>query len=80
MSNYLDERAPIFHDDIHVFVTRSGETADTIFAMRCRLEHRALCVGMVNTVGSTVPRGTHCGIHTNARPEIGVALIEVCDS
>jgi len=56
-----------------VYVSQSGETADTILAMRYCLERGALCVGVVNVVGSTISRESHCGIHVNAGPEIGVA-------
>ncbi|KIO26050.1 hypothetical protein M407DRAFT_74993 [Tulasnella calospora MUT 4182] len=72
-SDFLDRKTPIFRDDVCVFVSQSGETADTILAMRYCLERGALCVGVVNTVGSTISRQTHCGIHINAGPEIGVA-------
>jgi len=41
--------------------------------MRYCIERGALCVGVVNTVGSTISRDSHCGIHINAGPEIGVA-------
>ena len=76
-SDFLDRKTPIFRDDICVFVSQSGETADTILAMRYCLERGALCVGVVNTVGSTISRETHCGIHINAGPEIGVASTKV---
>jgi len=56
-----------------VFVSQSGETADTILALRYCLERGALCLGVVNTVGSTLSRETHCGVHINAGPEVGVA-------
>ncbi|CDS12111.1 hypothetical protein LRAMOSA04306 [Lichtheimia ramosa] len=72
-SDFLDRRPPIFRDDVCVFVSQSGETADTILAMRYCLERGALCVGITNTVGSTISRETHCGVHINAGPEIGVA-------
>ncbi|KAG8905021.1 glutamine--fructose-6-phosphate transaminase (isomerizing) [Tulasnella sp. 403] len=72
-SDFLDRKTPIFRDDVCVFVSQSGETADTILALRYCLERGALCVGVVNTVGSTISRTTHCGIHINAGPEIGVA-------
>ncbi|UZJ52201.1 hypothetical protein CBS101457_001521 [Exobasidium rhododendri] len=72
-SDFLDRRTPIFRDDVCVFVSQSGETADTILALRYCLERGALCLGVVNTVGSTISRETHCGIHINAGPEIGVA-------
>lgn len=76
-SDFLDRKTPIFRDDVCVFVSQSGETADTILAMRYCLERGALCVGVVNTVGSTISRQTHCGIHINAGPEIGVASTKV---
>jgi glucosamine--fructose-6-phosphate aminotransferase (isomerizing) len=72
-SDFLDRKTPIFRDDVCVFVSQSGETADTILAMRYCLERGALNVGVVNVVGSTISRETHCGIHINAGPEIGVA-------
>ncbi|KAI0066803.1 L-glutamine D-fructose 6-phosphate amidotransferase [Artomyces pyxidatus] len=72
-SDFLDRKTPIFRDDVCVFLSQSGETADTIMAMRYCLERGALCVGVVNTVGSTISRETHCGVHINAGPEVGVA-------
>ncbi len=51
-----------------MFVSQSGETADTILAMRYCMERGALCLGVVNTVGSTISRETHCGVHINAGP------------
>ncbi|KAG9126599.1 glutamine--fructose-6-phosphate transaminase (isomerizing) [Ceratobasidium sp. 392] len=72
-SDFLDRKTPIFRDDVCVFVSQSGETADTILAMRYCIERGALCLGVVNTVGSTISRESHCGIHINAGPEIGVA-------
>jgi glucosamine--fructose-6-phosphate aminotransferase (isomerizing) len=72
-SDFLDRKTPIFRDDVCVFVSQSGETADTILALRYCLERGALCVGITNTVGSTISRETHCGVHINAGPEIGVA-------
>lgn len=72
-SDFLDRKTPIFRDDVCVFVSQSGETADTILALRYCLERGALCIGVVNTVGSTLSRETHCGVHINAGPEVGVA-------
>lgn len=79
-SDFLDRKTPIFRDDVCVFVSQSGETADTILAMRYCLERGALCVGVVNTVGSTLSRESHCGVHINAGPEIGVASTKVSDA
>ena len=55
------------------FISQSGETADTLMALRYCKERGALVVGVTNTVGSTISRDSHCGVHINAGPEIGVA-------
>ncbi|CAO3617269.1 unnamed protein product [Cunninghamella blakesleeana] len=72
-SDFLDRQSPIFRDDVCIFVSQSGETADTILALRYCLKREAFCIGITNTVGSTISRETNCGIHLNAGPEIGVA-------
>lgn len=72
-SDLMDRRAPIFRDDVCVFVSQSGETADTLLALRFCLERGALCVGVTNAVGTSISRETHCGVHINAGPEVGVA-------
>lgn len=72
-SDFLDRQAPIFRDDTCVFVSQSGETADSLMALRYCLERGALTVGIVNVVGSSISLLTHCGVHINAGPEIGVA-------
>jgi len=51
----------------------AGETADTLMALRYCKQRGALIVGLTNTVGSSICRESHCGIHINAGPEIGVA-------
>lgn len=60
-------------DDVCFFISQSGETADTLLALRYCKERGALVVGITNTVGSTISRESHCGVHINAGPEIGVA-------
>ncbi|CEP60922.1 glutamine--fructose-6-phosphate transaminase (isomerizing) GFA1 LALA0_S02e02740g [Lachancea lanzarotensis] len=72
-SDFLDRKTPVFRDDVAVFVSQSGETADTMLALKYCLERGALTVGIVNSVGSSISRVTHCGVHINAGPEIGVA-------
>jgi glutamine---fructose-6-phosphate transaminase (isomerizing) len=72
-SDFLDRKAPVFRDDTCVFVSQSGETADSLLALRYCLERGALTVGIVNVVGSSISNLTHCGVHINAGPEIGVA-------
>eukprot|EP00118_Oscarella_pearsei_P011062 m.71233 g.71233 ORF g.71233 m.71233 type:complete len:684 (+) comp35738_c0_seq5:1091-3142(+) len=72
-SDFLDRRTPIFRDDVCFFISQSGETADTLNALRYCKKRGALLVGITNTVGSSISRNTHCGVHINAGPEIGVA-------
>ncbi|EXC23013.1 Glucosamine--fructose-6-phosphate aminotransferase [isomerizing] 2 [Morus notabilis] len=72
-SDLLDRQGPIYREDTAVFVSQSGETADTLQALDYALENGALCVGITNTVGSAIARNTHCGVHINAGCEIGVA-------
>lgn len=72
-SDFLDRKTPIFRDDVCFFISQSGETADTLMALRYCKKHGALIVGVTNTVGSSISRETHCGVHINAGPEIGVA-------
>ena len=72
-SDVLDRQCPFFRDDTCVFISQSGETADTLKAMQYAKERGALCVGIVNTVGSAISRSTDCGVHINAGAEIGVA-------
>lgn len=76
-SDLLDRQGPIYREDTAVFVSQSGETADTLLALDYALENGALCVGITNTVGSTLSRKTHCGVHINAGCEIGVASTKV---
>lgn len=76
-SDLLDRQGPIYREDTAVFVSQSGETADTLHALEYALENGALCVGITNTVGSAIARNTHCGVHINAGCEIGVASTKV---
>lgn len=76
-SDLLDRNAPIYREDTAVFLSQSGETADTLAALEYSKSRGALCVGITNTVGSSIARGTHCGVHINAGCEIGVASTKV---
>lgn len=76
-SDLLDRRGLIYREDTVVFVSQSGETADTLNALEYALENGASCVGITNTVGSAIARNTHCGVHINAGSEIGVASTKV---
>ncbi|XP_072154302.1 glutamine--fructose-6-phosphate aminotransferase [isomerizing] 2 isoform X2 [Bemisia tabaci] len=72
-SDFLDRNTPVFRDDVCFFISQSGETADSLMALRYCKQRGALIVGVTNTVGSSICRESHCGIHINAGPEIGVA-------
>ncbi|XP_028313573.1 glutamine--fructose-6-phosphate aminotransferase [isomerizing] 1 [Gouania willdenowi] len=72
-SDFLDRNTPVFRDDVCFFLSQSGETADSLMALRYCKERGALTVGITNTVGSSISRETDCGVHINAGPEIGVA-------
>ena len=72
-SDFLDRSTPIFRDDVAFFISQSGETADTLNALRYCKARGAFVVGITNTVGSSISRETYCGVHINAGPEIGVA-------
>jgi glucosamine--fructose-6-phosphate aminotransferase (isomerizing) len=56
-----------------VAISQSGETADTLAALREAKEKGALALGIINVVGSTIARETDGGIYLHAGPEIGVA-------
>ncbi len=60
-------------DSVVICVSQSGETADTLSAIQKAKENGALTMGIVNVVGSSISRETHCGVYIHAGPEIGVA-------
>jgi glucosamine--fructose-6-phosphate aminotransferase (isomerizing) len=67
-------RNPIIKDnDLVVAISQSGETADTIAALREAKFKKAKTIGIVNVVGSTISREVDSGIYLHAGPEIGVA-------
>ena len=59
--------------DIVIAISQSGETADTMAAVKLAREKGALVLGICNVVGSGIPRETDAGVYTHAGPEIGVA-------
>ncbi|MBG0860690.1 MAG: glutamine--fructose-6-phosphate transaminase (isomerizing) [Bacteroidales bacterium] len=59
--------------DIIIAVSQSGETADTLAAVKLAKTKGAMVVGICNVVGSSIPRETDAGVYTHAGPEIGVA-------
>jgi glucosamine--fructose-6-phosphate aminotransferase (isomerizing) len=67
-------RNPLVEENtVVVAISQSGETADTLAALREAKEKGALALGVVNVVGSTIARETDAGIYLHAGPEIGVA-------
>jgi len=67
-------RNPIVAEGTSVIaLSQSGETADTLAALREAREKGALTLGIVNVVGSTIARETDAGVYLHAGPEIGVA-------
>ena len=61
-------------------ISQSGETADTLAAMREAERKGALLVGLVNVVGSTISRMTKAGVYNHGGPEIGVASTKIFTS
>src|SRR4030042_3875734 len=67
-------RNPIINKgDIVIAISQSGETADTLAAIKLAKEAGAIVLGICNVVGSSIPRETDAGVYTPAGPEIGVA-------
>ena len=67
-------REPLLDEhDVLLAISQSGETADTIAALREAKRRGALTLGICNVVGSTLSRETDAGVFTHAGPEIGVA-------
>ncbi len=67
-------RNPIVEEGtVLVAISQSGETADTLAALREAKDKGAMALGVVNVVGSTIARETDAGIYLHAGPEIGVA-------
>ncbi|MEC8141032.1 MAG: glutamine--fructose-6-phosphate transaminase (isomerizing) [Bacteroidota bacterium] len=63
----------IYSDDIVIVISQSGETADTLAALREAKSNGATVLGVVNVVGSTIARETDAGVYLHTGPEIGVA-------
>lgn len=63
----------IYKDDIVIAISQSGETADTLAAIKLARKAGAMVLGICNVVGSSIPRETDAGVYTHVGPEIGVA-------
>lgn len=74
-------RKPILDQNTGVLaISQSGETADTLAAIKEAKEKGVLTLGIVNTVGSTIARETDAGVYNHAGPEIGVASTKAFSS
>ena len=60
-------------NDVVIAISQSGETADTLAAIKLAKSKGAFVFGVCNVVGSSIARETHAGAYTHAGPEIGVA-------
>jgi glucosamine--fructose-6-phosphate aminotransferase (isomerizing) len=72
-SEFRYRRPLISKDDVVIAISQSGETADTKEAIMIAQKEKALTIGIVNVVGSTIGRETEAGVYLHAGPEIGVA-------
>lgn len=72
-SEFRYREAPLPADGLAIFVSQSGETLDTLEALRYCKRERQMCLSIVNTIESTIERESHLCLHTLAGPEIGVA-------
>jgi glucosamine--fructose-6-phosphate aminotransferase (isomerizing) len=72
-SEFRYRNAIIDANTILIAISQSGETADTLAAIKKSKEFGALTLGICNVVGSSISRETDAGIFTHAGPEIGVA-------
>eukprot|EP00094_Tigriopus_californicus_P014180 TCALIF_13735-PA protein Name:"Similar to Gfpt2 Glutamine--fructose-6-phosphate aminotransferase [isomerizing] 2 (Rattus norvegicus)" AED:0.06 eAED:0.06 QI:0/0.66/0.14/1/1/1/7/0/714 len=72
-TQFLDMDEPISKSDLCIFISQSGETADSKHALDYCNQAGALTLGITNVVGSSICQNTSCGIHVNAGVEVGVA-------
>jgi len=72
-SEFRYEDPIVGRDDLVILITQSGETADTLAALREAKTKKALTLAIVNVVGSTIAREADAVVYTHAGPEIGVA-------
>ncbi len=72
-SEFRYRKRPYEQREAFVFISQSGETADTLKALEEVNNKGALSLGIVNVVGSSISRYTDAGVYNHAGPEIGVA-------
>merc|ERR1719331_3087385 len=72
-SEFRYRRPLLSSEDVIIAVSQSGETADTLEAIKIAKESKCLAIGIVNVVGSSIARETDAGMYLHSGPEIGVA-------
>ena len=72
-SEFRYRRTIIDNETVVIAISQSGETADTLAAIKKAKEKGGLTLGICNVVGSSITRISDCGVYTHAGPEIGVA-------
>jgi len=79
-SEFRYRKQALDKDTAVIFVSQSGETADTLAALKEAKEKGVLTLGIVNTIGSSIARETDAGVYNHAGPEIGVASTKATTS
>lgn len=72
-SEFRYRRPILCSEDVLIAISQSGETADTLEAIKIAKENKCCCIGIVNVVGSSIARETDAGMYLHSGPEIGVA-------
>jgi len=72
-SEFRYRRPLLCPQDVLIAISQSGETADTLEAIKIAKQNKVMCLGIVNVVGSSIARETDAGLYLHAGPEIGVA-------
>lgn len=72
-SEFLCKEGKLNYRDLVIAISQSGETADTLMALRKAASQGALSLGLINSVGSTIAREVDGGVYIHVGPEIGVA-------
>ncbi|MBI1984864.1 MAG: glutamine--fructose-6-phosphate transaminase (isomerizing) [Candidatus Wildermuthbacteria bacterium] len=79
-SEFRYRKSTIDKETLFVFISQSGETADTLSCLKEVKEKGGLTLGIINVVGSSIAREVQAGIYNHAGPEIGVASTKALTS
>ncbi|HBI04343.1 MAG TPA: glutamine--fructose-6-phosphate transaminase (isomerizing) [Paenibacillaceae bacterium] len=71
-SEFRYDHGPLDENNLVIFISQSGETADTLSALREAKKFRCLVIAITNTTGSTISRKADCTLYTKAGPELAV--------